>query len=177
MKNKRRILLGFAALLLAITAALCLWYSRPLTIEDLCPGLDLEKCTGVYAGYSAYENEISELYNRISLTPENGLTPLLELFQGRHFRRSPFWWIPRGTRTHPIREGDFRWDIDLAFENAPVTDISTATGYLLHFNNFYGDLDMEFMGDTRPVSTADQEQWLEDVLAYILEADPNVNSK
>ena len=175
MRNKRRILLGFAALLLAITAALCLWYSRPLTVEELCPGVELDRCVGANIYFSTYADKTLE--NRIELSPDDHQLPrLLELFQGRTFSRSPLWWFPSGTRTHPWRDGDFRWSIDLSFQDASVPGSSTAAGNLLHFNNFFGELEMRFMGETRPVSTADQEHWLEEVLDIIQTSEPNSKS-
>ena len=39
---------------------------------------------------------------------------------------------------------------------------------MLHLNNFFGDLDLRFDGETWPIRTADQEQWLSDVMARIM---------
>ena len=171
MKRKRAALVIAAVLAIAVISGL--WYARPLTIEELCPGLDLAQCTGIYAAYSTYDGR--GLENRIALEPEEGLPPLLELFQDRQFRRSPLWWIPSGSKSHRWQEGEFRWSIDFEFQEAPVTDFSAASGYLLSFNNFFGKLEMRFMGETRPVRMTDQEQWLEDVLDCILALEPNNN--
>jgi len=162
-QKRKWVFLGIAALILA---AACLWYARPLTVEELCPWLELERCRGVYIDYSTYDDK--GLENRITLTAEEELAPLLELVQGRKFSRTPFGRLSAGTRTHRLSDGDFKWSIDLSFQDVSLPDGSSGSGYMLHFNNFFGELELGFEGEYWPVRTADQERWLEDVMGYIL---------
>ena len=165
MRTKKRLILCIGALLLA--AAMCIWYGRPMTLEEICPGVKLDQCTKINAVYSTYSDK--GLNQQTTLLPEDEAFPrLLELLQERQFCRSPLWWIPRGTRTHRVSREDFKWDLSLVFENVPLPDGSAGTGYMLHLNNFFGDLDLRFDGETWPIRTADQEQWLSDVMGRIM---------
>ena len=166
MRKRMRLILCVGALLLA-AAAVCIWYGRPMTLEEICPGMELEQCMGIKGSFSTDQDR--GLENNLSLLPEDeAFSSLLERLQGQRFRRSPLWWMPRGTRTHRIDEGDFKWELSLAFEQVPLPDGSAGTGYMLHLNNFFGDLDLRFDGKTWPIRTADQEQWLSDVMARIM---------
>ena len=51
---KKYVGIGLAVLVLAVLAA-GLWYSRPLTIEELCPGIHLDAYTAVSFDYSTFE--------------------------------------------------------------------------------------------------------------------------
>ena len=53
---KKYVGIGLAVLVLAVLAA-GLWYSRPLTIEELCPGIHLDACTAVSFDYSTFETQ------------------------------------------------------------------------------------------------------------------------
>lgn len=53
---KKYVGIGLAVLVLAVLAAV-LWYSRPLTIEELCPGIHLDACTAVSFDYSTFETQ------------------------------------------------------------------------------------------------------------------------
>ena len=178
MKTKIKLIRILAALLLVGTVAAGLWYARPLTIEELYPGLDLAQCVGVSVDYSTYSESAAFKNDQEHLLLEgDALSPLLALFQGRKFQRSPFFWPLTGAKAHKYQEGDFEWTVEFAFKNAPVTDFSTASGYLLHFENFFGKLEMQSSETTRRVRTADQEQWVADVLACLEAAEPSTDAK
>ena len=44
----------------------------------------------------------------------------------------------------------------------------TGSGFMLRLDNFFGELKMSFDGDTWRVTTADQEQWVADMMARLL---------
>ena len=163
---KKYVGIGLAVLVLAVLAA-GLWYSRPLTIEELCPGIHLEACTEVRFDYNTFDTqEMADCTQSLRLEGED-LPPLLELLRGRKFRRSPIFWPTEGGKTHLWREGDFRWYLSLAFEDVPVKG-GTGSGFMLRLDNFFGELKMSFDGDTWRVTTADQEQWVADMMARLL---------
>lgn len=163
--RKKHVRIGFAALVLAVLAA-GLWYSRPLTIEELCPGIQLGACTGAVADYTSYSGP-GAAEETLNLPIEgDGLPPLLELLQGRKFRRPPLF-LPAGRRgSHTIRAGDFKWHMGLAFEDVPVRG-GTGSGFVVRLDNFFGELELSFDDKIWRVGTPDQEQWAADVLAQL----------
>ena len=160
-KIRRIILLIIAALLIA--AALI--YTRPMTIAQHCPGLDLSECQQI-RGY--YHDGTTVALVQFILEPEDpAFAQVMELFEGRTFRRSLRSLLPQGTRTHRTQEGDFQWEVYFRFEQVPLPDGSTVSGDILQFNNFYGELDLSFDGDSWRVTTSKQKQWLTEVMKVI----------
>ena len=157
-----------------LLAGLGLWYTRPMTLEQSCPGIDLSECRGINISYSRYAAEDGRGHydqdTRTLLPDDPGFSAALELLQGRSFRRSLLSLLPRGGRTHQNTPGDFQWGLDLCFENVPLPDGGTGSGYMLRLNNFYGALDISFDVETWQARTDGQIQWLSDVMAVLEEA-------
>ena len=176
MSWKRRVKIGLGAVLAAVVIA-GLWFARPLTIEQMVPGLELDACVGMAAYYT--DDPKGEPNQRVELSLEDeAFSPLLELVQDRKFSRSPFWWIPAGTKTHLWEDGDFRWELMLLFENVPLPDGSIGSGAMLHLNNFFGELELRgYDGRTYPIQTSGQEQWVEAIMEILLAAPLEIDSK
>lgn len=83
-----RWLIGAGAVLAAVIAAGCLWYARPMTLEELIPGFSLEYCHMITLDatemrFSGHEMEEA----RVELTPEDPeFDQLLALLEGRTYR-------------------------------------------------------------------------------------------
>lgn len=75
--------------------------------------------------------------------------------------------LPRGTKNHRYREGDFQWTVLFRFENVLFPSKDTGTGDLLHVNNFYGDLTLYSDGETVQCGFSGQEPWARDVMDII----------
>lgn len=167
MKKIIRIVL---VVLVLVLAAAGLWYTRPMTLEQLRPGIDLSACTEIRVSYfqSTEERRTSEADDELTLTPESPAFPdLLAQFQGRTFRRSLLSLLPQGSRTHMVSPGDFRWEVCFRFENAPLPGGGTVSGDILHCRNFFGRLDISADGETWRATTADKSRWLTDVMDAI----------
>lgn len=148
----------------AVLILILLWYTRPMTLEQLCPNLRMEDCRAI-RGY--YTNGGASGPQEFTLSAEDlAFTSLLEQFRGRTFRRSLLGLLDQGTRTHI--GGGFTWEVYFEFEDVPFPDGSTNSGSLLRFNNFYGTVDISYVGDTlRQVSTAEKDQWVAGVFNII----------
>lgn len=138
----------------------------PRTVEQLYPCPDLSECTGITAWY---EDGTSTGMAEVKLTPEEA-APLPEPFEGRTIR-NPF---PRGTWTHRTTSGgenNFQWELVFFFENVALPDGSGGSGALLHFNSFYGKLEVSSDdNDYHHLTTAGRDAWLQEVMNAIYTA-------
>lgn len=157
-----------------LLAGLGLWYTRPMTLEQSCPGIDLSECREISISCSRYTEEDGRGHydqdTRDLLPGDPAFSAALELLQDRSFRRSLLSLLPRGGRTHQNTPGDFQWGLDLCFEDIPLSDGGTGSGYMLRLDNFYGTLEISFDAETWQTRTDGQTQWLSDVMAVLEEA-------
>ena len=167
---KKKITLIVLAVVILFLAAAGLWYTRPMTLEQLCPGIELSECVQlrVYFFQSAEDRPASSGSDELTLTTEDPeFSALLGQFQGRTFRRSLLGLLPQGTRTHATSAGDFKWEVIFRFEQISLPDGSTVSGDMLQLSNFFGTLDISFDGETWRATTGGKNQWLADVMAVI----------
>lgn len=165
MKRKIKRLIWAAVLLAALLVGL--FYTRPATIEQRYPMLDLSRCTeirGYYRGDSPDPEEIP--FAAEAGTPE--FEALLALFQEQTFRTRLGNLIPTGTRTHRIEAGDFKWEVLFRFEDVHFPSGDVGRGDLLQVHNFFGELDLFFDGETVKCRVPDQDAWLRAVMDAIL---------
>ena len=163
---KKRVLLPAFLLLLLIAAAL--WYTRPRTIQQLCPELDLSNCQSitVYSGIMPYV----ELERMVLEKDSPQFQALMEDLQTRTFSPSLTSLLPRGGRSVRVEDGDFRWELHLEFDRLVTPDGNGHAGQLLHLTNFFGSLELEYvLGNSWRVSTPDQEVWLAQVRDLLIE--------
>lgn len=160
-------LLLVLAVLLAGAAAL-LWYTRPMTLRQLCPEVDLARCSSITVYYEVVPSAEQE---RIVLEPSSPtFQAILKELQDRTFSRSLTSLLPRGTRTVRTTDGDFQWELLLEFDSAIVTpDGNEHQGMLLRLENFFGRLSLDHMlaDRTWDVTTKDQEVWVSQVMDII----------
>ena len=159
--KKTIIMIAAAALLLAVY----LFYSRPMTLSQLYPMLTLDKCTEIRGYYKVgTQTEQSEFI--IEQGSEEFQT-LCTLFYEEDYRRSFRDILPRGTRTHRTEPDDFQWEVWFNFKDIEFPDGSIGTGTMLHFLNWYGELDIYFDGEQYSCRTSGQESWEKEVLDII----------
>lgn len=171
MKKKLWIPLLAAAILLA---GLWLWYARPMTLEELNPGVELGQCVKIWAHQDT--GSPWETRKEVELLPgDPAFDSLTELLEGRTFRRQ-LWknlaYLFTRSSYRRIENGDFMWDMTLYFEEISLPNGETVQGGTVTLRNFYGDLDLP--PDIGYIKTVDHDQWLSDVRAIILEAEAAV---
>lgn len=166
-----------AVVLAALTAG-ALWYTRPMTLEELYPQVsDWSSCDliQVTASYYATAHASGEERYSFDLSPEDPefgliLDQLLSQTYRRSIPRSLFGLLSNGGQRHMIQAGDFQWNLVLRFSD-PIylPDGSSHSGAILHFNNFYGALDIWYpiADQTWYGSTTNFDQWLSDVMDII----------
>ena len=123
-------------LICILTAALVLagyfWYTRPMTLDRLCPDLPLDQITGVSGWYRFPGSEIQNF-----TLEEEQVDALLTLVKRQTFRRSPANLLPRGG-VRFASGGDFTWLVNFEFRGEPLRDAAGNghTGVLLQLEDF-----------------------------------------
>lgn len=166
VKAKRKRIIVAAVVL--VLAAAWLWYTRPMSLEKLCPGIDLSECTEIKGSYSPpNSNSVS-----FSLTPEDaGFESLLEQFRDRTFSRTVRGLLLAGrTKTHiGWSPEDTEWYVSLCFDTVTLPDGEEIRGDLVRFDNFYGSVNLRYAGAAGwdEISTPGKQRWLADVQAIV----------
>jgi hypothetical protein len=156
-----------AFLMISVTVLLLaayLIYSRPLTIQQRYPMLDLEQCTDL-RGYYEIGGQ-----GRIEFTVDKNsedFETLCTLLYEQAYRRSLKDLLPHGTRTYRVLPEDFEWEVFFQFEDVAFPDGSHTSGRILRVDYWYGELDIHFYGDIVSCSTKQQESWAKTVLDII----------
>lgn len=140
-------------------------YSRPMTVSQLYPMLSLEKCTEI-RGYYRIGVQTEQTEFTVDQDSEE-FQKLCSLFYEQEYRRSFRDLLPRGTRIHRTEPDDFQWDVSFCFEDVEFPDGSSGSGALLHFQNWYGELDIDFNAQTHSCYVNEQEAWAQEILDII----------
>ena len=160
-KMKKAILMISVTVLLLATYLI---YSRPMTIQQRYPMLDLEQCTDL-RGYYEIGGQ-----GRIEFTVDKNsedFETLCTLLYEQAYRRSLKDLLPHGTRTYRVLPEDFEWEVFFQFEDVAFPDGSHTSGRILRVDYWYGELDIHFYGDIVSCSTKQQESWAKTVLNTI----------
>ena len=162
LKTKKAVVMISAILLLI---AGYLFYSRPLTIQQRYPVLNLDKCTEL-RGYYKTDGHTEFTEFTIGKNSEE-LEILCSLLYEQGYSRSLRDLLPRGTRIHPTEPGDFQWEVYFIFEDVVLPDGNIGSGGILCIQYWYGDLDIHFDGEILSCYTNEQEAWAKEVLNTI----------
>ena len=153
----KKIICALAAF--AVLAGLCfvLSYTRPMTLEQLCPGIRLEDCRAIQASFRR-----GQTGEEITLTLQNGDTAfaqVTELMEKASFRRSLLSLFPLGGKSHALQPEDFKWLLLLEFGDTQLPDGTQGSGVLVEINDFYGTLEISYVDETWRCSVSNQEEW------------------
>ncbi len=153
----KKIICALAAF--AVLAGLCfvLGYTRPMTLEQLCPGIRLEDCRAIQASFRR-----GQTGEEITLTLQNGDTTfaqVTELMETASFRRSLLSLFPLGGKSHALQPEDFKWRLLLEFGDTQLPDGTRGSGMLIALNDFYGTLEVSYVGETWRCDVSDLEEW------------------
>jgi len=164
---KKRMKAVFAAAALLCIAAFAVVYTRPLTIEQRYPVLDLSQCI-LIRGY--FNSGASAEDSQFMIAPDDPhFDEMIELFQSTPFRTNLRNILPQGTKIHPYEDGDYKWSVMLRFEDVLFPNGDTGSGDMLHINNFFGDVDLSFDGKQVECSVKNQKQWLKAVMSILMQ--------
>ena len=162
---KRRMIVTFITVALLCIAASFFVYTRPQTIEQRYPVLDLSQCTLIH-GYFYDGTSVED--TPFTLAPDDPhFDEMIERFQSAAFQTSLRNIFPQGTKIHRYEDGDFKWSVMLRFENVLFPNGDIGSGDMLNINNFFGDVDLFFNGEQVQCSVKNQEQWLNDVMSIL----------
>lgn len=171
MKKKSLVLL-LLVLAVLLSGGGAMWYTRPMTLRQLCPEVDLSQCSSITVYYEVVPSAVGN--ERLVLERDDpAFDTLLKELQGRTFSRSLTSLLPRGTQTVRTMDGDFQWELLLEFDTTIVTpDGNGHQGMLLRLRNFFGRLSLDHMLADRSwnVTTSDQEAWVSQVMDIITSA-------
>lgn len=174
MKPKRLFLC--TALLLILAA--CLWYTRPMTLQQLCPDLPLDQVTGVSGWYRipGPEAELQAFH-----LDQDQTDTLLTLVTAQTFRRSLANFLPQGNVRFASgiipfdSDGDFSWIVNFEWRDEPIPgkNGNGHTGALLELEDFYGELTVQpfFSQKYCEVRSPNFSQWRYEVFSIITEGE------
>ena len=162
---KKRVKATIFVVLLLCIVAFVLVYTRPLTLAQRYPVLDLSQCTQIQGSYSDTA-DMGEI--QFTIHPEDPhFHEMIELFQSAAFQTRLRNIFPQGTKTHRYNDGDFKWFVAFRFEDVAFPNGGTGSGALLQINNFFGDIELSFDGKQVNCAAKNQEQLLSDVMNTI----------
>ena len=164
MKKKYKVLITILALVLI---ALCLWYTRARTMEQLLPDVELSECVGLrISGYE--EDGNMEQYNIVTAIFTRGdpeFEAVMEMLESRKFSLRLVNLLPRSGQIHRTEPGDAKWRMHFSFEDFEL-DSGTTSGFIFGFDNFYGDLELNYMGEKSQrwrITTKGKNLWLAEI--------------
>jgi hypothetical protein len=163
--KKIKIIISIALLLTLLVCVL--FYTRPMTLAQLCSGADITQCESV-SGYFFLAPSAEDTRFEIDKDDER-FSQIVELFETRKFRRSLVNLLPQGTKTHLTKDGDFKWEVMFEINDVKFPDGSVVSGTLINVSNFFGVLEVRFNGngDVWSCTTSDKKEWLSDVMSLI----------
>lgn len=162
----------FLVLAVLLAGLATLWYTRPMTLQQLCPELDLTQCSAI----TVYYEVVPSAEGKEKLVLERGnpaFDSLWKELQDQTFSRSLTSLLPRGTRYVQTKDGDFQWELLLEFDTHVVTpDGNGHQGMLIHLSNFFGSLSLDHILASRTwdVTTNEQKAWVSQVMDTIVSA-------
>lgn len=167
MKIRMKAAFIAAALLCIVIAAFV--YTRPLTIEQRYPVLDLSQCTLIRGYFFEYQGALGPDSKTIQFTiaPDDPqFDEMIELLRSTAFETSLRNILPRGTKHHEYQDGDFEWMVTFQFEDVlfPNEDI---VGEVVRIHNDCGDVALCFQGEDVECSVKNQAQWVKDVMSIV----------
>jgi hypothetical protein len=166
-KHRILVLVAVAAALVLLVAGVR--YSRPLTIEALCPEVPLERCRTIWVTATEWvtDTEGNILEDRLSyewkLTPDDPqFDRFIQLFEGQAFRRSLSSLLGDRTKMHLLRANDIQWQVSFDCGELTLSTGESVSGYTLRVSNFFGTLDMNYLDQYWRIR-ADDELWISQV--------------
>ncbi len=159
----KNVVISITAIILLIVGYL--FYSRPMTIQQRYPMLNLDKCTEI-TGYYKVDEQIELTEFSIEKDSEE-FEALWALLYEQDYRRSLKDILPRETRIHPTEAGDFQWEVVFHFDDVVLNDGSIGSGGMLRIQSWYGELDIHFDGEMLACYTDAQASWEKEVLDAI----------
>lgn len=176
---RRRILC--AAVVLAALIGAALWYTRPMTLGELCPGLDQGKVTSLSSSCKVQEThsdgKVDTLFHSVNLYGEEAgeaIEELLQILNAQTYRRSLTSLLPRPQAYTSTEKSPFQWQFGLG------------GGLHLSMDSFFPhklDLSYDYGENKTQVycAVADQEAFYREVYLFleklVVESDSKVLSQ
>lgn len=132
-------------------------YTRPMTLEQLCPGIRLEECQGIQAGFR--RGQTGEETTITLQKEDEAFAQMTGLLHTATFRRSLLNLFPLGGKSHALQPEDFKWLLLLEFGDTRLPDGTQGSGMLVHLNDFYGTLEIAYAGETWRCTVSNQKEW------------------
>ena len=165
MKAKLKIMIPL--LILMVLAAAALIYTRPLSLSQICDDIDIAKIESLNVTYEVYSDDEVVQYNINRDDPCFLL--ITDLIAGQKYRRTIWNIFPQTSKTHILRDGDFKWELGCVASDAVLSNGEIVSGTVIHISNFYGKLEITFAAEGKSwrCTTADQERWISEIMDTI----------
>lgn len=166
--RKRKIVVVIVLVVLLLASYLV--YSRPMTLSQLYPLLDIDQCVKI----SGYYRTSTQTGGFTEFTIEAGskkFQELCSLFHEKTYRCSLRNLLSKGTRIHQTtNEFEFQWEVMFHFDTIEFPDGNAGSGPLLQIQYWYGELDIENKAwkiERRSYHTSGQDAWAREILDII----------
>lgn len=125
--------IGCLLVLLMVLAGIgfSLVYTRPMTLEQLCPGIRLEECQEIQASFR--RGQTGEETTITLQKEDEAFAQMTRLLHTATFRRSLLNLFPLGGKSHALQPEDFKWLLLLEFGDTRLPDGTQGSGMLVTF--------------------------------------------
>lgn len=169
MGMKKKLKFAVLSALALIFTVFALFYTRPLTIEQRYPFLDFSKCRQIRGYLHSYSDNNGEIEDQqFIITPDQPhFEQLIASFRSAEFKTRLSNLLPDGTKFHRYEDGDFKWNVTLRFDDVKFPNGEISRGDFLRIENFFGDLELHFSGESIKCSTENQKQWINEIMDIV----------
>ena len=166
---KKKLKFAVLSALSLIFIAFGLFYTRPLTIEQRYPFLDFSKCVQIRGYLHSYSDSSGEIEDQqFIITPDRPhFEQLIKSFSSAEFKTQLFNLLPDGTKFHRYKDGDFKWNVTLRFDDTAFPNGEINSGDFLRIENFFGDIRLHLGGESIKCTVPGKQQWIKAVMDII----------
>lgn len=170
MIMKKRVIISSVCILALLLIAGGMWYTRPMTLTELFPKLDVTRTDGLSAMYSIYDTspdgKVDSYFQAINLDSEDPATQqMLEILDSHTYHRGLISLLPRLNITTVT-----------AIKNPNAWDVVVFGGYSLRLSVTTGQIDLRYRDDTSDISlyctAEDQEAFVQEVYELLVANTP-----
>ena len=153
------------AIVITCIAAFCLIYTRPRTVEQRYPYLDVAQSIRIEGNYTV---GTSTEFIPFAIAPgEAHFEDLIERVRSAGFKTRLSNILPKTTSYHRASEDGINWDIEFVFDKVALPDGSISSGAVLSVQYFYDVLTLTVNGEIVSCTVENEAAWAQEIMDMI----------